>query len=139
MSKSEGAVRHRVENNGLLPALSEGATARDNCRQKIAELGQSAGFGYFLFAVFPRGDRTAFLGNCIASNWPRELLNYYEGCDVFHHSNLVARLKRTVMPVFCPREPLRAVPPTGRTGGSMLYSLSTGSRTPLPLRFMMPT
>lgn len=101
MSKCKGAVRRRVEDGGLLPAPSEDAAAWGDYRQKIAELGQSAGFGYFLFAGFPRGDRTAFLGNCIASNWPQELVDFYEGCDVFHHSNLVARLKRTVMPVFC--------------------------------------
>lgn len=101
MSKCEGAVRHRVDGNGLLPALSGDEAPREDCRQKIAQLGQSAGFGYFLFAVFPRGDRTAFLGNCIASNWPQQLVDFYEDCDVFHHSNLVARLKRTVMPVFC--------------------------------------
>lgn len=100
MSKFEGAVRHRVEDNGLLPALPGDAAAGEDYRQKIAEIGQSAGFGYFLFVVFPRGDRTAFLGNCIASNWPQELVDFYEDCDVFYHSNLVARLKRTIMPVF---------------------------------------
>jgi DNA-binding CsgD family transcriptional regulator len=100
MSKCDGAVRYRVEDGRLLSASCDEATARRDCRRKIAELTQSAGFAYFLFAVFPRGDRTAFLGNCIASNWPQELVNFYEGCDVFHHSILVARLKRTVMPVF---------------------------------------
>lgn len=73
--------------------------------ERIGEMAKGSGFAYYLVAAFPRGDRNGFVDNCIASNWPQELIALYDEIDLFYCCNLVSRLKRSIMPVFCDKSP----------------------------------
>lgn len=76
-----------------------------DCLSRMAE---AAGFDYYLLTSFPRGDCSGFLDNCIATNWPTDLLAFYETADVFYCCGLIAKLKSTIMPVFCDSAPFES-------------------------------
>lgn len=100
MKERNSAIRWGAVDGSLLSAQSTDESEANAHLASLAGLAQLAGFEYFLLAAFPRGDKTGFSGNCLASNWPQELLDFYSGYDVFHHSKLVASLKNTILPVF---------------------------------------
>lgn len=101
MKRCERAVRNCADDTvfSSFRAHSAGVSAVDGA-SRLDELAKAAGFEFYLFSVFPRGDRTAFLENKLISNWPQSLVNSYEAADLFYCSKLVAVMKRTIMPIF---------------------------------------
>lgn len=106
MKRRERAVRNCADDTvfSSFRADSAGVSAVDGA-SRLDELAKAAGFEFYLFSVFPRGDRTAFLENKLISNWPQNLVNSYEEADLFYCSKLVAVMKRTIMPIFCKEGP----------------------------------
>jgi DNA-binding CsgD family transcriptional regulator len=77
-------------------------------QDRVAEMATGSGFAYYLVAAFPRGDRNGFAVNCIASNWPQDLVALYDEADLFYCCKLVDRMKRSIMPVFCDKAPFES-------------------------------
>src|SRR5689334_4880727 len=57
------------------------------------------GLNFFLVSVFPEAARGGLLDNLITTNWPDDLLQSYRSTDMFTQSNIVAKLKESVLPV----------------------------------------
>ncbi|EPE96114.1 helix-turn-helix domain-containing protein [Rhizobium grahamii] len=57
------------------------------------------GLKFFLVSVFPEAARAGLLDNLITTNWPDDLLQSYRSTDMFTQSNIVAKLKESVLPV----------------------------------------
>ncbi len=101
MPRPIGSARNRADENIFSPAKSCDSPITEDADDYLGEMARLAGFDYYLLSSFPRGDRAGFMANCIASNWPGKLLAFYEQADVFYCSNMVTKLKSTIMPVFC--------------------------------------
>jgi DNA-binding CsgD family transcriptional regulator len=67
----------------------------DGLESLVAELGLS----YYLFLELPRGDRTTFADNLVATNWPDPLQAFYRRNDLFFCSNMITAFRRTIIPV----------------------------------------
>lgn len=65
----------------------------------LSELAGHYGLSYFLLVELPRGDRTTFSENLIASNWPNEFTDYYRENDRFFCSNIMTAFRRTILPI----------------------------------------
>jgi DNA-binding CsgD family transcriptional regulator len=106
MKRRERAVRDCAEDTAFSPLESgRGELDSVNGKVRLDEMAKVSGFDYYLLAVFPRGDRTAFLENKLVSNWPQSLMGFYEEADLFYCSKLVTAMKRTIMPIFCEEGP----------------------------------
>ncbi|MDM9626057.1 LuxR C-terminal-related transcriptional regulator [Rhizobium sp. S152] len=101
MPRSTGSARKGADENILSFAASGDSAFANDADEYLGEMARSIGFDYYLLSSFPRGDRTGFLANRLASNWPGKLLAFYEQADVFYCSGMVTKLKSTIMPVFC--------------------------------------
>lgn len=108
MRKQARARRNGADDNVFSPADSGLGTSTENPNDHLSRMAAAAGFDYYLLASFPRGDRSRFLANCIASNWPTKLLAFYEEADVFYRCGLITKLKSTIMPVFCDGVPFES-------------------------------
>ncbi|WP_028747648.1 helix-turn-helix transcriptional regulator [Rhizobium mesoamericanum] len=108
MNEQERAVRDGAD--GIIFSLiaSEQKTSAEQFKDFVAEMAIEAGFNHYLLAEFPRGDRSGFASNCLASNWPQELIDFYEQVDLFYCCKLVSALKKTAMPVFCDKAPFES-------------------------------
>ncbi|CCM76177.1 helix-turn-helix transcriptional regulator [Rhizobium mesoamericanum] len=108
MNEQERAVRDGAD--GFIFSLieSEQKTSAEQFKDFVAEMAIEAGFNHYLLAEFPRGDRSGFASNCLASNWPQELTDFYEEVDLFYCCKLVSALKKTAMPVFCDKAPFES-------------------------------
>lgn len=69
--------------------------------RQFAALGRSYGFDYFLISTFPNADKPEFSANFRFSNWPVALRERYRMEDPFASSQLVARLKQSIVPFYC--------------------------------------
>lgn len=76
-------------------ALAGGPWGRD-----LFDLGRSFGFRHCLLARLPKADSPEFSTNLIACTWPDELRLAYEAAEVYAGSQLVARLKQSILPLF---------------------------------------
>ena len=66
--------------------------------RQFAALGRSYGFDFFLIGTFPNADKPEFSANLRYSNWPASLKERYRTEDPFASSQLVARLKQSIVP-----------------------------------------
>lgn len=66
---------------------------------RMKELVDELGLALFLLVELPRGDRTTFEENLIATNWPEPLLSFYRANDLFFCSNIMTAFRRTILPV----------------------------------------
>ncbi len=108
MKKQVRAVSDGV-GDAVFSRSDAGAPAQETLlEERIGEMAKDSGFAYYLVAEFPRGDRNGFVANCLASNWPQELIALYDEVDLFYCCNLVSGLKRTIMPVFCDTSPFES-------------------------------
>ncbi len=108
MKKQERAVRDGA-GDAVFSRIASGQTmSAERFNDCVAEMATEAGFNHYLLAEFPRGDRSGFACNYLASNWPQELIDFYEEVDLFYCCKLVAALKRTAMPVFCDKAPFES-------------------------------
>ncbi|PKA41438.1 LuxR C-terminal-related transcriptional regulator [Rhizobium sullae] len=106
MTRRERAAHKYADDNAFpLSTAVRTGELKEELKRRLESMVKAAGFDYYLFAAFPRGDSTAFLENRIASNWPQNLTNLYGEADLFYCSRLVGVLKRTIMPVFCDAGP----------------------------------
>jgi DNA-binding CsgD family transcriptional regulator len=76
-------------------ALSTGSWGRD-----LFALGREYGFRHCLLARFPKADSPEFAANLIVCTWPDELRLAYEAAEVYAGSQVVARMKQSILPVF---------------------------------------
>jgi len=100
MKKQERASRDGAEHAVFSRIASGQNMSVQRFSDGMAEMASEADFNHYLLAEFPRGDRSGFLSNHLASNWPQELLDIYEEVDFFYCCKLLAALKTTTMPVF---------------------------------------
>ena len=106
MTRRERVVRNCADDNAFsLSATTRQGDLKIELKRRLDEMTKRAGFDFFLFASFPRGDSTSFIENRIASNWPQGLVNIYEEADQFYCSQIVGAMKRSIMPVFCDAGP----------------------------------
>lgn len=82
------------------PFVGSDEKARLAFGETLHGLAARSGFDFYLVATFPRGDKSDFASNHIASNWPKDLTERYSALDTFRCSQLVAELKSTILPVF---------------------------------------
>ncbi|MFN7010681.1 MAG: LuxR C-terminal-related transcriptional regulator [Allorhizobium sp.] len=66
--------------------------------RQFAALGRSYGFDFFLIGTFPNADKPEFAANLRFSNWPVSLKERYSTEDPFASSQLVTRLKQSIVP-----------------------------------------
>jgi len=76
-------------------ALSTGPWGRE-----LFALGRTFGFRHCLLARFPKADSPEFAANLIVCTWPDELRLAYEAAEVFAASQVVARVKQSILPIF---------------------------------------
>jgi DNA-binding CsgD family transcriptional regulator len=106
MKRPERAVRDSAEDTVFSRSNAPGLKGPlDDVKRQLEKMAKAAGFNYYLLSAFPRGDRTTFVENCLASNWPHSMAGFYQESDLFYCSKLVTTLKRTIMPVFCGEVP----------------------------------
>jgi DNA-binding CsgD family transcriptional regulator len=108
MKKQERAVRDGVGDAVFSRIASGQKMSSERFNDCVAEMAVVAGFNHYLFAEFPRGDRSGFASNYVASNWPQVLIDLYEEVNLFYCSKLVSALKTTAMPVFCDKAPFES-------------------------------
>lgn len=108
MRKQERAVPDGVNGAGFSPVESGQEISVERFNACLDEMARERGFNYYLLAEFPRGDRSSFALNCLVSNWPQEVLDFYEEADLFYCSKLVSALRKTAMPVFCDKAPFES-------------------------------
>lgn len=63
------------------------------------KLAADLGLAFYLFVELPRGDRTTFTDNLMATNWPNPLLEFYRDSDLLSCSNIVTAFRQTILPV----------------------------------------
>lgn len=108
MKKDERAVRDGADDAVFSRIASGQKMSVERFNDCVAEMTRAVGFNHYLLAEFPRGDRSGFASNCLACNWPQELIDFYEEVDLFYCSKLVLALRKTAMPVFCDRAPFES-------------------------------
>lgn len=108
MGKQVRAVSDSVDDAVFLRPDMPASAMPTGPDERMEAMARSAGFQYYLLAAFPRGDRASFSANCLASNWPDELLSFYDGADLFYYCKLVNRIRRSIVPVFCDQAPFEA-------------------------------
>ena len=108
MNEQERAVRNGADDTIFSRIASGQKMSAERFTDCVAEMAMEAGFNHYLLAEFPRGDRSGFASNCLASNWPQELIDFYEEVDLFYCCKLVSALKKTAMPVFCDKAPFES-------------------------------
>ncbi|OCJ15061.1 DNA-binding protein [Rhizobium sp. AC44/96] len=108
MRKHVRAVRDGVEDTVFPHSDRVPKTPASMIGERLGEMARRTGHSYYLLAAFPRGDRAGFAVNCLATNWPQEIIDFYEDADLFYCCKLVNRLKRSVMPVFCDKAPFES-------------------------------
>ncbi|CAN7428470.1 helix-turn-helix transcriptional regulator [Rhizobium sp. LjRoot258] len=101
MKRQERAVRDGADDAVFSRIASGQKMSAERANDCVAEMARETGFNHYLLAEFPRGDRSGFASNCLACNWPQELIDFYEEVDVFSCCQLVSALKKTAMPVLC--------------------------------------
>jgi DNA-binding CsgD family transcriptional regulator len=74
-------------------ALATGPWGRE-----LFALGRRFGFRHSLLARFPKADSPEFSANLIVCSWPDELRLAYEAAEVYASSQLVTRLKQSILP-----------------------------------------
>ncbi|KQV83759.1 LuxR C-terminal-related transcriptional regulator [Rhizobium sp. Root1220] len=120
MKNRERAVRDGAGDDVFSRLDSRPKASASGLFRQIEEMAKTAGFSYYLLADFPRGDRSGFLANCLASNWPKNLIAFYEEADLFYCSKLITQLKRQITPVFCDNAPFE-----GAAANQENHSLTT--------------
>ncbi|TCM68559.1 LuxR family transcriptional regulator [Rhizobium sp. BK068] len=108
MKRQEPAVRDGAEDTVFLQIASGQKMSTERFNDCLAEMARVAGFNHYLLAEFPRGDRSSFASNHLVSNWPQELIDFYEEADLFYCCKLLAALKKTAMPIFCDKAPFES-------------------------------
>ena len=76
-------------------ALSTGSWGRD-----LFALGRAYGFRHCLLARVPKADSPEFAANLIVCTWPDQLRLAYEAAEVYAASQLVARIKQSILPIY---------------------------------------
>lgn len=56
------------------------------------------GFGHFLVARLPVGDRRQFSERLVISSWPTDLVRGYDDLDIYHESRLATEVAQTKRP-----------------------------------------
>ncbi|WP_244956265.1 autoinducer binding domain-containing protein [Rhizobium changzhiense] len=116
MKRRERAVGDCAEGTVFSPSQADGArVSDDDGKERLGEMAKLAGFDFYLLSAFPRGARTAFTENRLISNWPQNLVGFYEAADLFYCSRLVTAMKRTIVPIVCEEGRLRVAPPFRKT------------------------
>lgn len=123
-------------------ALSTGSWGRD-----LFALGREHGFRHCLLARFPKADSPEFASNLIVCTWPDELRLAYEAAEVYAGSQIVARMKQSVLPVYSEenlflgtagseaRHPVAPHFQQFNLGASLSYSLNDRNQTQYILVF----
>ncbi|MFN3319665.1 MAG: autoinducer binding domain-containing protein [Allorhizobium sp.] len=117
-------------------ALSTGSWGRD-----LFSLGRAHGFRHCLLARFPKADSPEFAANLIVCTWPDELRLAYEAAEVYAGSQLVARIKQSILPIYTEdnlflgtpgseaRQPVAPVFQQFELGALLVYSLHDRNQT----------
>lgn len=123
-------------------ALSTGSWGRE-----LFSLGRAYGFRHCLLARFPKADSPEFSANLIVCTWPDELRLGYEAAEVYAGSQLVARIKQTILPIYSEdnlflgtagseaRQPVAPLFQNFDLGASLAYSLYDRNQTQYVLVF----
>ena len=103
LSKSEieasVEMTSRQKNRQSQPSEDLGSDNIKGLNSSMRSLLRTHRLRYFVISHFPEADRSGVLENLVATNWPRDLLVKYERTDMFMESKIVAKLKRTILPI----------------------------------------
>lgn len=117
-------------------ALSVGSWGRE-----LFALGRAHGFRHCLLSRFPKADSPEFAANLIVCTWPDELRLAYDAAEVYAGSQLVARVKQSVLPIYTEenlflgsagseaRQPVAPHFQQVNLGSSLVYSLNDRNQT----------
>lgn len=117
-------------------ALSGGTWGRD-----LFALGRRHGFRHCLLARVPKADSPEFAANLIVCTWPDEVRLAYEAAEVYAGSQLVARIKQSMLPIYSEdnlflgtagseaRQPVAPHFQQVDLGASLVYSLHDRNQT----------
>jgi DNA-binding CsgD family transcriptional regulator len=123
-------------------AFPGGAWARD-----LLALGRQHGFRHCLLARYPKADSPEFAANLVFCTWPDELRLAYEAAEVYAGSQLIARIKQSILPIFTEdnlflggagaeaRQPVAPYFQQAAIGSSLIYSLYDRNQTQYVLAF----
>lgn len=123
-------------------ALSTGTWGRE-----LFSLGRQHGFRHCLLARVPKADSPEFAANLIVCTWPDELRLAYEAAEVYAGSQLVARIKQSILPIYSEenlflgsagseaRQPVAPHFQQVELGGLLIYSLYDRNQTQYILVF----
>jgi DNA-binding CsgD family transcriptional regulator len=110
-------------------------------------LARSHGFRHCLLARFPKADSPEFAANLIVCTWPDELRLAYEAAEVYAGSQLVARVKQSILPIYSEdnlflgtagseaRQPVGPLFQQFDLGASLVYSVYDRNQTQYVLVF----